>query len=55
MHSCSSTYTLYDLGRAVLAPESFHGACLMGDVWVLVIMFVSTEKSWLAIIIFIHV
>lgn len=55
MRSCSSTYTLHDLGWAVLASEGFHGACLTGELWVLVMMFVSTEKSCLAVIIFIHV
>lgn len=51
--SCSSAYALYDPGRALLASESVHGARLVGGPWVLAIMFVSTEKSWLAIIIFI--
>lgn len=53
MDSCPSAYALYDPGQAVLASESVHGACLVGRLWVLAIMFVSTQKSWLAIIIFI--
>ena len=43
--SCSSAYALYDPGRAVLASQSVHGACLVRRLWVLAIMFVSTQKS----------
>ena len=53
MDPCSYAYTLYDLEWVVLASESFHVACLVGGPWVLVTTFVSTQKSWLAIITFI--